>query len=518
MAAKYVYFFGDGKAEGNAEMKNLLGGKGANLAEMTSIGLPVPPGFTISTEVCTEFYKNNENYPAGLTQEVEANLKKVEELMGKRFGDPKNPLLVSVRSGARASMPGMMDTILNLGLNDVTVQGVIEQSRDERFAYDAYRRFVQMYSDVVMGMSKDMLEHLLEHKKEEKGAHLDTELNERSGNWAVFNSELACSACGAKLSIPSDQNTTTCPFCDSDQVVIQPASPDLIPPTAIIPFQLHADDVDEILKKARLSRGPEPGSLTQIYLPFWTFDAATHSAWTADAGFDYQVEVQVEENGQVRTRHETRTRWEPAEGVLEHFFDDELRRLVGECYRVLKPGAGIRLIVPNLSSAISAYADKRHTWFYDGFPHHFDSLGGRFSIDRRLATTGASRGPTSERGIQRHHNCKPCAGGAGTGSSSRRTSCGRHLRTAGLKRAKRCPQNSSGQAEACPPSSRSTLITRSLHELGGRPAYWSIYRSISWSPIAAISSGCKFWRWAMASNAVPLLTPSAVMSMYWMPE
>ena len=169
---KYVYDF----SEGNKEMKDLLGGKGANLAEMTSIGLPVPPGFTISTEVCTEFYKNNENYPAGLTQEVEANLKKVEELMGKRFGDPKNPLLVSVRSGARASMPGMMDTILNLGLNDVTVQGVIEQSRDERFAYDAYRRFVQMYSDVVMGMSKDMLEHLLEHKKEEKGVHLDTEL------------------------------------------------------------------------------------------------------------------------------------------------------------------------------------------------------------------------------------------------------------------------------------------------------------------------------------------------------
>ena len=129
MAAKYVYFFGDGKAEGNAEMKNLLGGKGANLAEMTSIGLPVPPGFTITTEVCTEFYKNNQNYPAGLTAEVEANLKKVEELMGKQFGDPKNPLLVSVRSGARASMPGMMDTILNLGLNDVTVQGVIEQSR-----------------------------------------------------------------------------------------------------------------------------------------------------------------------------------------------------------------------------------------------------------------------------------------------------------------------------------------------------------------------------------------------------
>jgi pyruvate,orthophosphate dikinase len=177
MAAKYVYFFGNGTAEGNAEMKNLLGGKGANLAEMTSIGLPVPAGFTITTEVCTEFYRNNRNYPAGLAEEVAANLRKVEELMGKRFGDAENPLLVSVRSGARASMPGMMDTILNLGLNDITVQGIIKQSRDERFAYDAYRRFIQMYSDVVMGMDKDILEHLLEHKKEEKGVHLDTELS-----------------------------------------------------------------------------------------------------------------------------------------------------------------------------------------------------------------------------------------------------------------------------------------------------------------------------------------------------
>jgi pyruvate,orthophosphate dikinase len=176
MAEKYVYFFGDGKADGKAEMKNLLGGKGANLAEMTSIGLPVPPGFTISTEVCTEFYENNRNYPAGLKDEVEMNLAEVEKLMGKSFGDPENPLLVSVRSGARASMPGMMDTILNLGLNDITVQGVIKQSRDERFAYDAYRRFVQMYSDVVMGMEKEILEHLLEHKKEAKGVHLDTEL------------------------------------------------------------------------------------------------------------------------------------------------------------------------------------------------------------------------------------------------------------------------------------------------------------------------------------------------------
>ncbi|BDV41707.1 pyruvate, phosphate dikinase [Geotalea uraniireducens] len=176
MAAKYVYFFGNGQAEGKAEMKNLLGGKGANLAEMTSIGLPVPPGFTITTEVCTEFYKNNRSYPAGLRGEVEKNLQQVEALMGRTFGDAKNPLLVSVRSGARASMPGMMDTILNLGLNDTTVQGIIAQSGDERFAYDAYRRFVQMYSDVVMGMDKDLLEHLLEQKKEEKKVHLDTDL------------------------------------------------------------------------------------------------------------------------------------------------------------------------------------------------------------------------------------------------------------------------------------------------------------------------------------------------------
>ena len=176
MAEKYVYFFGNGKAEGRADMKNLLGGKGANLAEMTSIGLPVPPGFTISTEVCTYYYANGETYPTSLNDEVEGNLKQVEQIMERTFGDAKNPLLVSVRSGARASMPGMMDTILNLGLNDTTVQGIIAQSGDERFAYDAYRRFVQMYSDVVMGMDKHVLEHLLELKKAEKNVHLDTDL------------------------------------------------------------------------------------------------------------------------------------------------------------------------------------------------------------------------------------------------------------------------------------------------------------------------------------------------------
>ncbi len=192
MAQKFVYFFGNGLAEGRADMKNLLGGKGANLAEMTSIGLPVPPGFTISTEVCTEFYKNDSNYPPTLADEVAVHLAQVEALMGRKFGDPDNPLLVSVRSGARASMPGMMDTVLNLGLNDITVQGIIAQSGDERFAYDAYRRFVQMYSDVVMGMDKHSLEHLLEQKKDERGVNLDTDLS--AGDWkdlvAAFKAQI----------------------------------------------------------------------------------------------------------------------------------------------------------------------------------------------------------------------------------------------------------------------------------------------------------------------------------------
>ena len=174
--AKYVYFFGDGNAEGRGDMKNLLGGKGANLAEMTSIGLPVPAGFTVTTEVCTEYTRNNRQYPDGLEAEIEEHLARVEQLMGKKFGDSTNPLLVSVRSGARASMPGMMDTVLNLGLNDETVQGVIEQSSDPRFAYDSYRRFIQMYSNVVLGMDADILEHLLETLKERRGVELDTQL------------------------------------------------------------------------------------------------------------------------------------------------------------------------------------------------------------------------------------------------------------------------------------------------------------------------------------------------------
>ena len=152
MAKKYVYFFGAGKAEGNKEMKNLLGGKGANLAEMAGIGLPVPPGFTVSTEVCDLYYKNKKRIPEAVRKEVEKNLKQLEKAVGQGLGDVKNPLLVSIRSGARASMPGMMDTILNLGLNDKTVEALIAKTGKARFAYDSYRRFVQMYGDVVLGL------------------------------------------------------------------------------------------------------------------------------------------------------------------------------------------------------------------------------------------------------------------------------------------------------------------------------------------------------------------------------
>jgi len=155
---KYVYFFENGKADGDASMKALLGGKGANIAEMAQMGIPVPPGFTITTEVCTYYYENGFEYPAELKDQVEEALRRLEELMGRKFGDPENPLLVSVRSGAALSMPGMMDTILNLGLNDHTVAGLIKQAGDERFAYDCYRRLIEMYGDVVLGLkpqSKD---------------------------------------------------------------------------------------------------------------------------------------------------------------------------------------------------------------------------------------------------------------------------------------------------------------------------------------------------------------------------
>ncbi|UXR65110.1 pyruvate, phosphate dikinase [Bdellovibrio bacteriovorus] len=173
---KFVYFFAAGDSEGNAGMKNILGGKGANLAEMTSLGIPVPPGFTISTEICAHFYEAGGKLPEWVRPSVLDAMKKVETKIGKKFGDVANPLLVSVRSGARASMPGMMDTILNLGLNDQTVEGLAKSSNNPRFAWDSYRRFIQMYSDVVMGMNSSLLEVTLEDMKEEKHYKLDTEL------------------------------------------------------------------------------------------------------------------------------------------------------------------------------------------------------------------------------------------------------------------------------------------------------------------------------------------------------
>ena len=174
---KWVYVFGAGSAEGRAEMKNLLGGKGANLAEMSNLGLPVPPGFTVTTEVCTEFYKNNRQYPDGLKSQVDDAVAKIGDLVGANFGDPANPALVSVRSGARASMPGMMDTVLNLGLNDETVDGLAKLAGDERFAYDSYRRFLQMYSDVVLGVDHEFFEEILEEYKESHDLVLDTDLS-----------------------------------------------------------------------------------------------------------------------------------------------------------------------------------------------------------------------------------------------------------------------------------------------------------------------------------------------------
>jgi pyruvate,orthophosphate dikinase len=179
---RWVYSFGDGKADGKGDMKNLLGGKGAGLAEMAGLGLPVPPGFTITTDVCTYYYANKETYPKNLKAQVEKALAQVGKRTGKIFGDAKNPLLVSVRSGARASMPGMMDTVLNLGLNDTTVEALAAKSGDKRFAYDSYRRFITMYSDVVLGVEHHHFEDLLDRHKEQQGYTLDTDLT--ADDWA----------------------------------------------------------------------------------------------------------------------------------------------------------------------------------------------------------------------------------------------------------------------------------------------------------------------------------------------
>src|SRR5437879_8986861 len=185
--AKWVYSFGDGKGEGRADMRDLLGGKGANLAEMSSLGLPVPPGFTITTEVCTWYYANNNAYPSELKEEVDKALVAVENAVGAKFGDANNPLLVSVRSGARASMPGMMDTVLNLGLNDRTVLGLGKSSGDDRFAWDSYRRFIQMYSNVVLDVGHHYFEEALELKKEDLGVQLDTDL--KAADWRAVVTE-----------------------------------------------------------------------------------------------------------------------------------------------------------------------------------------------------------------------------------------------------------------------------------------------------------------------------------------
>src|SRR5713226_5387523 len=175
---KYVYFFGSGKADGNRNMKDLLGGKGAGLAEMTNAGLPVPPGFTISTEVCNIYYREKGKIPAAIDREIAEHLKKLEKAAGATLGSTGNPLLVSVRSGAKFSMPGMMDTILNLGLNDRAVEGLKARTTNGRFAFDSYRRFIQMFGNVVLEIPKEAFEHEFEAVKKSTRAKLDTDLDE----------------------------------------------------------------------------------------------------------------------------------------------------------------------------------------------------------------------------------------------------------------------------------------------------------------------------------------------------
>ena len=181
---KYVYFFGGKTADGKADMKNLLGGKGANLAEMCLMGLPVPAGLTVTTEACTAYYANNAQLPAGLMDEVWEGMKKVEETMGMKYGDSENPLLLSCRSGARASMPGMMDTVLNIGLCSATIPGILKKTNNPRFVYDSYRRLIMMYADVVMEKAeghdfgiRKQLDDMLDQYKHSKGYKQDTDLN-----------------------------------------------------------------------------------------------------------------------------------------------------------------------------------------------------------------------------------------------------------------------------------------------------------------------------------------------------
>lgn len=196
---KWVYTFGDGAAEGKADMRNLLGGKGANLAEMCLVGVPVPPGFTITTEVCTYYYENNHTYPADLKDQVLKALADIENKMGKKFGDEENPLLFSVRSGARVSMPGMMDTVLNLGLNDKTVKGLAAVSGNPKFAYDSYRRFIQMYADVVMDVHSENFEHVLDRVREENGYKFDNQMTLEQLKEVVEEFKAICEKAGKPL-------------------------------------------------------------------------------------------------------------------------------------------------------------------------------------------------------------------------------------------------------------------------------------------------------------------------------
>ena len=227
---KWVYSFSAERAEGRGEMKNLLGGKGANLHEMASLGLPVPPGFTITTEVCTYFYANGKTYPPDLEAQVDAAVAEVGRQTGRAFGDPANPLLLSVRSGARASMPGMMDTVLNLGLNDDAVETLAKTSGDERFAYDSYRRFIQMYSNVVLDVDHHNFEDILEHYKDGKGYALDTDLN--AEDWrAVIADYKARVDRGDRQAVPAESAR---PAVGRDRrrvlVVDEPARDHLSPP------------------------------------------------------------------------------------------------------------------------------------------------------------------------------------------------------------------------------------------------------------------------------------------------
>jgi pyruvate,orthophosphate dikinase len=201
--SKWIYSFGGGTAEGKSEMRNLLGGKGANLAEMSSLGLPVPPGFTITTEVCAHYTSHDNNYPSSLRAELQGALVKIENIMGLKFGDASDPLLVSVRSGARASMPGMMDTVLNLGLNDETVKGLANASGDERFAYDSYRRFIQMYGDVVLGVEHYHFEDILADHKDDNGFAFDTDL--KAKDWKIIVKKYADKV-ESELGTPFPQN------------------------------------------------------------------------------------------------------------------------------------------------------------------------------------------------------------------------------------------------------------------------------------------------------------------------